>query len=134
MLGFGLNLLVGALALLIVDIIFPGVTISSFVVAIIAGLVIGFVNSFIKPILFILSLPVTLLTLGLFTLVLNGLCFWLASVLVPGFAVHGFLAFIAGPIILSLATTFLNNYFAQKGIATSPLPIEAEQTAIAGKE
>jgi putative membrane protein len=116
MLNIFLNLLVTALALLVVDIIFPGVSIQSFLVALIAGLVIGFVNMFIRPLLTILTFPVTLLTLGAFMLVVNGLCFWLASVLVPGFSVHGLAAFILGPIVLALTSTVLNKYFQEKGI------------------
>jgi putative membrane protein len=116
MLNIFLNLLVTALALLVVDIIFPGVSIQSFLVALIAGLAIGFVNMFIRPVLTILTFPVTLLTLGAFMLVVNGLCFWLASVLVPGFSVHGLAAFILGPIVLALTSTLLNQYFQAKGI------------------
>jgi putative membrane protein len=61
-----------------------------------------------------LSLPITFLTLGAFSLVVNGLCFWLAALLVPGFTMHGLLAFVLSPVILSTATTFLNNYFVEK--------------------
>lgn len=116
MLGFLLTTLTTALGLLVVDIVLPGVTIASFPAALLAGISVGIVNGFVKPVLSILSLPITFLTLGLFSLVVNGLCFWLASLLVPGFAVHGFLAFILGPVILSFATTFLEKYFVEKGI------------------
>ncbi len=115
MLGFFLTTLVTALSLLVVDLVVPGVDIKSFPVALIAGVAIGFVNAFIKPILFILSLPITILTLGLFALVVNGICFWLASALVPGFIAKGFLAIILGPIVLSIVSTFLNKYFGEKG-------------------
>ena len=108
MVGFLLTPLITALSLLIVDLIFPGVDVESFPVALIAGISIGFVNIFIRPIVFMLSLPATILTLGLFSLVVNGLCFWLASLLVPGFSVQGFLAFILAPIALSLVSTCLN--------------------------
>jgi putative membrane protein len=53
--------------------------------------------------------------LGGFSLILNGICFWLASVLAPGFEVRGLIAFILGPIVLSLVNTFLSKYFAEKG-------------------
>jgi putative membrane protein len=110
MLGYFLTVLVTALSLLVVDIIFPGVGIASFPAALIAGIVIGIVNAFIKPILAILSLPITILTLGLFALVVNGFCFWLASVLVPGFVVSGWVAFLFAPIVLAAVSTVLNNY------------------------
>jgi putative membrane protein len=78
---------VNALCLLAIPYILPGVQISGFVAALVAALVIGLLNIIIKPILFILTLPVTILTLGLFTLVLNGLMFWLAARFLDGFSV-----------------------------------------------
>lgn len=118
MLGIFLTTLATALGLLIVDLVVPGVDISNFPAALIAAVAIGLVNGFIKPILSLLSLPITFLTLGLFALVINGICFWLASVLVPGFSVQGLLGILLGPIVLSLASTFLNKYFAGAGAAT----------------
>jgi putative membrane protein len=116
MLGFLLTTLVTALSLLVVDLIVPGVDLSTFMAAILAAIAIGVVNGLIKPILSILSLPITILTLGLFSFVVNGICFWLASVLVPGFVVHGFVALILGPVVLSLATTFLTKYVLEQGL------------------
>lgn len=120
MLSFLLTTLTTALGLLVVDLAIPGVTIATFPAALLAAVSIGLVNGFVKPVLSVLSLPITFVTLGLFSLVVNGLCFWLASVFVPGFAVHGLLAFILGPVVLSFATTFLNKYFAEKGVGTLP--------------
>jgi putative membrane protein len=120
MLSFLITTLTTALGLLVVDLAIPGVTIATFPAALLAAVSIGLVNGFVKPVLSALSLPITFLTLGSFSLVVNGLCFWLASLFVPGFAVHGFLAFILAPVVLSLATTFLNKYFAEKGIGTLP--------------
>jgi putative membrane protein len=117
MLGFFLTTLVTALSLLVVDMVVPGVDLNTFAAAMLAAVAIGVVNGFIRPVLGLLSLPITILTLGGFALVLNGICFWLASLLVPGFTVHGVLALLLGPIVLSLGTTFLNKYFAEKGIA-----------------
>ncbi len=119
MFGFALTTLITALSLLIVDLVVPGVVLANFPAAIIAAIAIGFVNAFVKPILSFLSLPINFLTLGAFSLVINGVCFWLTSLLVPGFAVHGLLAFILGPVVLSLGTTFLNNYFVGKGMGES---------------
>lgn len=117
MIGFFLTTLITALSLLIVGAVVPGVSIATFPVALGAAISIGFVNGFIKPILAILSFPITLLTLGLFALVVNGFCFWFASVLVPGFAVRGVLAFVLGPIVLSVVSTFLNRFLVGRGIA-----------------
>jgi putative membrane protein len=120
MIGILVSILATALSLLVVDIIFPGVKVDSFIVAMIAGAAIGLVNGLVKPILGLLSLPITILTLGGFILVLNGFCFWLASIFVPGFAVKGLVAFIGAPIVLSLVNTFLNKYFAEKGSSEVP--------------
>ncbi|MBE9008628.1 phage holin family protein [Pseudanabaenaceae cyanobacterium LEGE 13415] len=120
MLSFLITTLTTALGLLVVDIAIPGVTIASFPAALIAAISVGLVNSSVKPVLSVLSLPINFVTLGAFSLVVNGLCFWLASVFVPGFAVHGFLAFILAPVVLSFATTFLNRYFVEKGIGQLP--------------
>ena len=116
MLGIFITTLVTALSLLVVDIVVPGVGLATFPAAVAAALALGLVNSSIKPVLKVLSLPVTLLTLGGFSLVVNGFCFWLASVVVPGFAVHGLMAFILGPVVLSVVSTFLTGYFLNKGL------------------
>jgi putative membrane protein len=114
MIGIALSILATALSLLVVDIIFPGVRLDNFVAAMIAGAVIGLINGLVKPVLSLLSLPITILTLGAFILIINGFCFWLASIFVPGFVVKGLIAFIGAPIVLSLVNTFLNKYFAEK--------------------
>lgn len=114
MLGTLLTLLATALSLLVVDIILPGVDLANFPAAIVAALVIGMINSGVRPVLSLLSLPINILSLGAFTLVINGFCFWLASILVPGFKVAGLVAFILAPVILSVVNTFLNNYFGEK--------------------
>lgn len=111
-----LTALATALSLLIVDIIFPGVRIANFPAALIAGLVIGVINGSVKPIISTLSLPLTYVTFGGFSLVINGICFWLASVVVPGFTVQGIVAFLFAPVVLSLANTFINKYFAERNL------------------
>jgi putative membrane protein len=119
MFGFALTTLITALSLLIVDLAVPGVTIATFPAALLAGVSIGLVNAVVKPVLKVLSLPINFVTFGLFSLVVNGVCFWLASVFVPGFAVHGLLALILGPVVLSFASTFLNSYFIDRGFGQS---------------
>ncbi|YAF94825.1 MAG: phage holin family protein [Nodularia sp. CChRGM 3473] len=117
--GRFLTILATALSLLIVDLVVPGVNLANFPAALIAAFVIGLINGSVKPILSALSLPLNFLTLGTFSLIVNGLCFWLASVLVPGFAVRGIIAFLLGPVILSFANTFINRYFAERNPALS---------------
>lgn len=116
MLLYLLSVLATALALLVVDIIFPGVNLANFPAAMVAGAVIGLVNGFIRPILSVLSLPINFLTLGAFSLVVNGFCFWLASVVTPGFSVSGPLAFLVAPVILGSAATFLNRYIGARDL------------------
>ena len=85
-----------------------GIVVANFVSACIAALVWGIISLTIRPILKILTLPLTILTLGLFSFVLNALLFWLMSVLVPGFSVHGFIPALEGSFVLSLATLVLH--------------------------
>ena len=114
MIGIFLTTLATALSLLVVDLVVPGVDLANFPAAIIAALAIGLINSSIKPILSALSMPLNFLTLGLFSFVVNGLCFWLAAVLVPGFSVQGIIAFLLGPVILTFVNTLLSKYFAER--------------------
>lgn len=97
-----------ALSLLFVAWVVPGISFSGFIAALWAAIVIGLVNIFIKPILMILTLPINLLTLGLFTFVINALMFLLVAKLVPGFMVEGFLAALLGSIVLSILSMFIN--------------------------
>ncbi|HEY9799194.1 MAG TPA: phage holin family protein [Leptolyngbyaceae cyanobacterium] len=135
MLGTFLTVLATALSLLIVDIVVPGVNIANFPSALIAGVVVGFLNSSLRPVLSALSLPLNLVTFGAFSLVVNGLCFTLAAALVPGFSAHGLLAFILGPVVLSFASTFINNYFVEKNLLSgsnqtpAELPSQGELTS-----
>jgi putative membrane protein len=96
--------MVNAAALLLVAYLYPGVHVESFVAALVAALVLGLVNAFIRPLLVILTFPVTLITLGLFLFVINALLFWLVAEVVHGFAVSGFLAALVGSILYSLIT------------------------------
>ena len=113
-----LTALATALSLLIVDLVVPGVNIANFPAAMIAALVIGLINGSVKPVLSTLSLPLNFLSFGAFSLVVNGLCFWLAAVLVPGFGVRGIIGFLLGPVILTFANTLINNYFVERNLLT----------------
>lgn len=94
--------LLSALALLAVTFIYSGVELKSFPYALLTAAVIGVLNMFVRPILVVLTLPVTIVTLGLFLFVINALLFWAASGLLGGFVVHGFLAALIGSLIYSL--------------------------------
>jgi len=91
-----------AAALLLVAYLYPGVQVRSFGAAMIAALVLGLLNTLLRPILVMLTLPVTLLTLGLFLFVINALMFWAAASVLSGFNVAGFGAALIGSLIYSL--------------------------------
>lgn len=102
--------LLNAIALLVVANVVPGFGVDTFYTALIAALVLGLVNALIRPILLILTLPINILTLGLFTFVLNALMIWFASTIVKGFDVQGFVpAFLAGLLlwVVSMGTNWL---------------------------
>lgn len=96
--------LINALALFLLPYVFPWVTVDSMGAALIAALVLGLVNALIRPVLFLLTLPVTILTLGLFILVINGLLFWWVGSFLDGFRVAGFWSGVFGAIVYSLIT------------------------------
>jgi len=96
--------IVNAAALLLVAYLYPGVAVTSFFAALIAALVLGIVNAVIRPILVLLTLPVTLVTLGLFIFVINALLFWFVANVVQGFAVTGFWAALIGSVLYSVIT------------------------------
>lgn len=97
-----------AVSLLFIAWAVPGISLAGFMSALWAALVIGLVNIFIRPILIILTLPINLLSLGLFTFVINALMFLLVAKLVPGFTVTGFWAAFIGSIVLSIISLFIN--------------------------
>ena len=96
-----LKWLLSAAALLGVAYIYGGVSVASFSSALVAALVIGLLNMLVRPVLVLLTIPITLLTLGLFLFVINALMFWAASGLVGGFHVNGFWAALLGSLIYS---------------------------------
>jgi putative membrane protein len=103
LIGWVLN----ALALLAVAYLLPGIVVASFGSALITALVLGLINMFIKPVLVLLTLPITIVTLGLFMFVINALLFWLASTMLRGFQVKGFWWALAGAILYSIISGLL---------------------------
>lgn len=100
--------LINALALIAVAYLMPSITVSSFGAALIAALVLGLVNAVVRPVLVLLTLPVTILTLGLFIFVLNGLLFWMVGTWLAGFDVGGFWSGVIGAILFSLVSWLLS--------------------------
>ena len=106
--------LINAVALMAVAYLLPGIEVSSFIVALVAALVLGLVNAVIRPILILLTLPATLLTLGLFIFVINGLLFWFVGSFISGFVVSGFWWGIGGAIAYSIVSWALSSLLLSK--------------------
>jgi putative membrane protein len=106
--GFLIRLVVNAVALIAVTYIVPGIHVSGLGGAIIAALILGIVNAILRPILVVLSLPLELLTLGLFTLVINALLFWLVGALHVGLTVDGFWPAFWGALVMAIVSWILS--------------------------
>jgi len=94
-------LIVNAAAIALAAKLIDGIQVRSIGAVVIAAIVFGLVNAVVRPILVVLTFPITLLTLGLFIFVLNAFCLWLTARLVPGFEIHGFLAALLGALLVS---------------------------------
>lgn len=110
MAGFLIHWIVLAIALWVAADLVPGVRVSSWESLAIGALILGFVNAVVRPILTILTLPITILTLGLFYLVVNAVAFGLAAALVPGFSVDSAGAAIFGALVTSLVSWFIGMF------------------------
>jgi putative membrane protein len=107
MIGFLIHTVVLAVAIWVTANVVPGVTVASWSALAIAALVLGVVNAIVRPILVILTLPITVLTLGLFYLVVNGIAFALAAALVPGFGIATLTAAVLGALLTSVISWFI---------------------------
>jgi len=105
---FVIHWLMTTIAILIAAYLLPGVTVKGFVAALVTALVLGLINTFIRPILLILTLPINILTLGLFTFVINALLIMLTTAVVPGFDVRNFWWALLFSFVLSLIKWALN--------------------------
>ncbi len=97
-----IRLLINALAILLIAYLVPGVAVSGFYTALIVAVVLGLLNLVIKPLILLLTLPITIITLGLFTFVINALLFWFVGTVVKGFSVEGFIPAFIGALILTV--------------------------------
>lgn len=109
--------LVNALSLLAVAYLLPSVSVESFYVAAITALVLAVVNTVIRPLLVLITLPITILTLGLFTLVINALLFWFAASFVEGFRVAGFWSAFWGALLYSVISTIASWLLIPRAVA-----------------
>ena len=102
------RLVLNGVAIILAAYVLPGIHIAGLFAALVAGVILGFVNAIVRPVLFFLTLPLTLITLGLFIFVLNAICFALTAWLVPGFSVDGFWWAISGALLVSIVSWILN--------------------------
>lgn len=105
--NFFLTWVIAGASLLITAYLVPGFQFDSFGTAAIAALILGLVNAFIRPIIFIFTLPITIVTLGLFLFVINAFMLWFVGVLTPGFIVNGFIPALLASIVLTIVSTVL---------------------------
>ncbi|MEI9966840.1 MAG: phage holin family protein [Candidatus Moraniibacteriota bacterium] len=108
MIPLAIRLVVSALAFLVVAEIIPGITVAGFATALVLAILWGLINITIKPIVIILTLPINLLTFGIFTFIINGFFFWLLGGIVKGFEVHGFWTAVLGALVLSAILTIFH--------------------------
>jgi len=113
--GFLLRVLVNAVTIGLAAYLVPGIELAGPVPALVAGLVLGLVNALVRPVLILLTLPLTLLTLGLFLFVLNALCLWLTATLVPGFTITGFGPAFLGALVVSIVSWALTAFISDTG-------------------
>jgi putative membrane protein len=108
---FIVRLLITMVAILIIAYLVPKVIqVESWIAALVAAFVLGVVNTFIRPLLVLFTLPLTLVTFGIFLLVINGLLLWLVSAIVRGFHVNGFLGALIGAILISIVSWILSRF------------------------
>ncbi len=113
--GFLIRFFLNALALLIVSTIIPGIEVQGVLPALAAAFLLGVINAVVRPIILILTLPLTIVTLGLFIPLLNAALLKLVSLIIQGFEVHGFWSAVFGAILLSLISGILNLFINDRG-------------------
>lgn len=113
--GLLIRWLILTIAIMITSYLLKGIEVSGFLSAFFGAAILGILNAFFRPILLILTLPVNILTLGLFTFLINAFVLKMASGLIPGFEVHGFWTALFGSLIISLVSWFLSSFINEKG-------------------
>lgn len=113
--GFLIRVLVNALAILAAAHIVPGIEVSGGLAVVAAGLVLALINAVVRPVLLFLTLPITLVTLGLFLFVLNAFCLWLTSLVVSGFVIYGFWAAILGALLVGVVSWIVTAFLSDAG-------------------
>lgn len=113
--GLILRWLLLTVAIMFATYLVPGIQVAGFSSALFAAAVLGILNVLLRPLLIVITLPINILTLGLFTFVINALLLQMVSGVVSGFYVHGFWSAVLGSLVISLANWFLNSFINEKG-------------------
>lgn len=113
--GILIRWLISAFSIMVTAYLLNGIHVSGFLSAFFAAAILGILNAFFRPILFILTLPITILSLGLFTFVINALLLLMVSSVIPGFAVDGFWSALFGSLLISLVSWLLTSLINEKG-------------------
>ena len=113
--GFIVRVLVNAATIALAAALVPGIRLEGAMPALLAGVVLGLINALVRPVLVIVTFPLTLLTLGLFLLVLNGVCLAVTAWLVPGFDVDGLLPAVLGALLVSVVSWALTAFVSDRG-------------------
>ncbi len=113
--GFVARFIINLLLLALVAWMFPGIQVSGPLALIFAGIVLGVLNAFVRPILILLTLPLTILTVGIFIFVINGLMIWLTSGMVKGFYVSGFWTAVGAALVYSVLSLLVNFLLSDAG-------------------
>ena len=113
--GFIVRALVNAATIGLAAALIPGIHLEGATPALLAGVVLGLINALVRPVLIVLTFPLTLLTLGLFLLVLNGVCLAATAWLVPGFDVDGLLPAVLGALLVSMVSWALTAFVSDRG-------------------
>lgn len=117
--GLLIRLAANALAILAAAYIVPGIEVAGGLSLLAAAFVLGLINAVVRPILLFLTLPFTLVTLGLFIFLLNAFCLWLTAWLVKGFEIHGFWTAVLGALIVSVVSWLVNVFLSDRGKVVS---------------
>ncbi|HLB02982.1 MAG TPA: phage holin family protein [Nitrospiria bacterium] len=113
--GLLIRWIINALALILISQVIKGIEVDNILAAFVAAAVLGVINAILRPILLLVTLPITILTLGLFALVINGFMLYLAGNLVKGFHVYGFWSAVFGALFLSLISWIANAFINDRG-------------------
>ena len=131
--GILIRWLTTAAAILATAYLLDGIQVSGFFSAVFAAAVLGILNAFLRPIALLLTLPINILSLGLFTFIINALMLKLASGIIPGFGVYGFWTAIFGSLLISLISWLLNSFISEQGTVTS-IHVQHERTKTRGEQ